>query len=268
MYNNSMQKYWILFRVKVDEYLAYRLNFILWRVRSIFNLTLLYFLWSSVLENTVSIQGYTELHIFTYIFLANIVGAIVLSSKTDQIAGDILSGAIINQLLKPMNFFAYIGTREVADKLINLFFSILEVLLFVAVLHPPLLIQTNIVSLLLAVSFLCAGVVVSFLIALSLSLIAFWSTEVWAPRFIFFVLISLTAGSMFPIDILPDWLYYPILMTPFPYMIYVPVKIYLFGISPDIVLYAGVICFWIIAMYAVATALWQRGMKEFSFFGR
>lgn len=263
-----MQKYWILFRVKLDEYMAYRLNFILWRVRSIFNLTLLYFLWSSVLQNTVSIQGYTEQHIFTYIFLANIVGAIVLSSRTDQIAGDILNGAIINQLLKPMNFFAFIGTREVADKLINLFCSIIEVLLFVALLHPPLLWQSDPLSIFTALVFLCGGVAVSFLIALSLSLIAFWSTEVWAPRFIFFVLISLTAGSMFPIDILPDWLYYPILMTPFPYMIYVPVKLYLFGITADAGFYAVVLGFWIIAMYGIATLLWRRGMKEFSFFGR
>ncbi|MFW5704135.1 MAG: ABC transporter permease [Patescibacteria group bacterium] len=263
-----MHKYWVLFRTKLDEYIAFRLNFLMWRMRNIFNLVLLYYLWESVLRNTVSIQGYTTNTIFTYIFLANIIAAVVLSSKTDQVAGDILNGTIINQILKPMHFFSFIASKEVADKLINLIFAVAEVALFLVILGPPIFIQTDPAVIAIVVSTIILSIVLSFLISLSLSFIAFWSTDIWAPRFIFFVLISLLAGTMFPLDILPQPILQAVLLTPFPYLVYLPTKLYLFGITPELPFYGAVMSSWIVIMATICFAVWRKGMREFSFFGR
>jgi ABC-type uncharacterized transport system permease subunit len=87
-----MKKYLVYFGVRVQENLAYRLNFVLWRVRNIFGLLFLYFLWVNVLQVNTHIKGYTAPFIFMYLFLANFLNAVVLSTKTDQVAGDILNG--------------------------------------------------------------------------------------------------------------------------------------------------------------------------------
>lgn len=263
-----MSKYLLLVRTKIDEYLAYRLNFIFWRIRNVFNLILVYFLWQNVFQTSVSVQGYTEPLLFTYIFLANILNAVILSGKTDQVAGDILNGAIINQLLKPYSFFGMVITREVADKIMNIAFSIVEITIFLIILQPPIVIQSNPENWFLMLLFVAIALILSFLISLSLSLIAFWSTEIWAPRFIFLVLISLAAGTLFPLDILPESFYWAFMVTPFPYLVYVPAHAYLFGFSETTISFIGISLVWVIIFYSACVVLWKKGMKEFSFFGR
>lgn len=261
-------KYLVLIRTKLDEYIAYRLNFIFWRVRNIFNLLLLFFLWQNIYQSSVSIPGYTEPAIFTYIFVANIMNALILSSKTDQVGGDILNGNIINQLLKPIHFFKYIGTRELADKIMNLVFSILEVSLFLIIFQPPFLIQMDSTVWAAVLLFTGIALALSFLISFSLALIAFWSTEIWAPRFIFMVIISLVSGTLFPLTLLPEALYAAAMLTPFPYLVYVPTQTYLFGWTADSTSYLIVSLVWVAIFSWIARTLWQKGMREFSFFGR
>lgn len=263
-----MKKYLVYFGVRVQENLAYRLNFILWRVRNVFTLLFLYFLWVNVLKVNTSIQGYTEPLIFTYLFLANFLNAVVLSTKTDQVAGDILNGNIINQLLKPVSFFGIVGTRELVDKLINIVFSIVEVSVFLIIFHPPLFLQTDPMALLVFLFFVILALLISFFISFALSMIAFWTTEIWAPRFIFMVLISMIAGTIFPLDILPPVLYNLFLLTPFPYLVYVPAKIFLFGVTAQTVQFALVGMMWLCISYVCSVLLWKRGIKSFSFFGR
>jgi ABC-2 type transport system permease protein len=263
-----MQKYLVYFGVRVQENLAYRLNFILWRVRNVFTLLFLYFLWVNVLKVNTHIQGYTEPLIFTYLFLANFLNAVVLSTKTDQVAGDILNGNIINQLLKPISFFGIVGTRELVDKIINILFSIVEVSLFLLVFHPPIFIQSNPLNLLVFLFFVILALLISFFISFGLSMIAFWTTEIWAPRFIFMVLISMIAGTIFPLDILPPALYNIFMWTPFPYLVYVPVKVFLFGVTPQTVQFAVIGLIWLCLSYSCSLILWKKGIKSFSFFGR
>lgn len=263
-----MKKYLVYFGVRVQENLAYRLNFVLWRVRNIFGLLFLYFLWVNVLQVNSHIKGYTAPFIFTYLFLANFLNAVVLSTKTDQVAGDILNGNIINQLLKPIHFFGIVGVREIVDKIINIVFSCVEVGLFILLFHPPIFIQTNPMNLLLFLFFVVLALLISFFISLGLSMIAFWTTEIWAPRFIFMVLISMIAGTVFPLDILPPALYNAFMWLPFPYLVYVPVKIFLFGLTPQVSQFAIVSLFWLVISYTSTYFLWKRGIKSFSFFGR
>lgn len=263
-----MKKYLILVRTKIDEYLAYRINFIFWRIRNVFNLILIYFLWLNVYQNTSIVSGYTEAGIFTYIFIANILNAVVLSGKTDQVAGDILSGAIINQLLKPYSFFGMVLTREVADKIMNIAFSLVEISLFLLILRPEIILQTNPEGWIFLIVFTLLALALSFLISLSLSFIAFWSTEIWAPRFIFMILISLAAGTLFPLDILPEPLYNAFMLTPFPYLVYVPAQAYLLGYTSQTVQFLGIGFIWTALFYGVCVLLWKKGMREFSFFGR
>lgn len=263
-----MAAFIILLQKKIDEYFVYRLNFILWRVRNIFNLLLLFFLWNTIYTNDVEIAGYTKDMIFTYILIANFVYAVVVSSRTDQFGGDILNGNIINFLLKPTSIFSYIGSREVADKVLNTLFAIGEILLFVLIFQPPFIFQSNILALGSFIVFMLLGICISFLLGFSMALFAFWSTEIWAPRFIFFVVISLVAGTLFPLDILPDVWQAWLMVTPFPYLVYAPAKAYVFGLTPEMTYHFGIAILWCIGLYYIAVWQWQTGLKQFSFFGR
>ena len=125
MYNGFMRKLLAIAKINLAQYLVYRLSFVLWRVRVILSLFLTFFLWSAVYQNRLSIFNYSRSQIMTYILLIYVIGDLVYSSRVADLSNQIRNGAIINQLLKPISFFHNIFTREITDKLLNLFFSLI-----------------------------------------------------------------------------------------------------------------------------------------------
>lgn len=263
-----MRKILAIAKVNLAQYLSYRLSFVLWRVRVIVSLLLIYFLWSSVYSSRLTIFSYSRTQMMTYILLIYLIGDVVYSSRTADLASQIRNGTIINQLLKPFPFFAAIFSREAVDKLLNLVFSALEIAIIVFLLKPTLFIQTDPIALLLTVVAILLGIVIAFFISFTISLIAFWSTEVWAPRFVFMVLITVLSGSYFPLDILPNTFYQLLLFTPFPYFTYLPTKIFINGLQPGYLWLFGISGIWAFISYRFAKFVWHKGITEFSFFGR
>jgi ABC-2 type transport system permease protein len=265
----TIEKYLNIVNISLQEFLAYRLNFILWRFRNVLNLILIYFLWSSVYVNKNDLFGYSKVEIVSYILIVNILGALVFSTKTNEVSDAILTGKIIDPLIKPFNYFGYIGSREIADKLLNLSFALIEILLIVIIFQPTLKVADQFLIYLWMIIFLVNGLLISFFISFILSIFAFWSTDIWGPKFIYFILTSLLAGIMFPLDVLPNFLYNIILMTPFPYMVYLPAKIFIHGLDSTNILQFYFISFgWIFILFFITKTLWKKGMKEFSFFGK
>lgn len=263
-----MKKYLELFRVTVDQYFVYRLNFILWRFRVVLNLILIYSLWSAIYLNQRSIVGYSQTEMLTYILLISFLSDFVLSSKIHELGGEILNGDIINKLLKPWNFFSQLLTKEVADKTINISFAFIEITVLILLLKPQLAPAPEPIAIILIILHLFIGLAISFFMSFSISLFAFWSAEIWAPRFIYFILVFVLAGNYFPLDILPEPFYNALLYTPFPYFIFIPAQLYIKGIAhyDSSLLIIGLI--WVVISYVFAKWLWQKGIKQYSFYGR
>lgn len=257
-----------IFRTTFIQYFIYRLNFVLWRARMVLSLLIIYFLWQAVFENRSTLFGYTQPQMLTYILLSTLVSNFVLTTKTADIAGEIVAGNIINYVLKPISFFSYQMTRDVADKLVNISFAVVELLLVIAIFKPTLVIQHNMSTYFFFLLLLCSGIAISFFVNLTLSFIGFWTVEVWAPRFIFFIIIFFLSGTYFPLDILPKPIYFALLVTPFPYFYYLPTKVYLTPHSPLLPFFVGMSLFWTVATYLLARWVWNAGLKNYSFFGR
>ena len=96
---------------------------------------------------------------------------------------------VINLLLKPVSFFKFLISKEAADKAVNISFAICEVLILVLIFRPNLSAPPGLLQMLLVVIHLVIGLTLSFFVSFSISLIAFWSAEIWAPRFIYFILV-------------------------------------------------------------------------------
>ncbi len=263
-----MRKIISIARANVSQYLVYRLSFVLWRVRLVLTLLLTFFLWRAAFANRLEVFHYSQAQINTYILLMYVVGDLVFSSRLADLSSEIRNGSIINQLLKPFPFLRLTFIRETVDKFLNLGFGVLEIGLLAWLLKPQLYWQTDGATWLLFILAVGLGATISFFISFCLSLIAFWSTEIWAPRFVFLVLITVASGSYFPLDILPKAVYQFLLLTPFPYFTYLPTKIYLDGASSNYIGLLGLSLLWVFLSYLLARYLWRKGMREFSFFGR
>ena len=260
-----MQPYITIFGLTLKEYSVYRLNFILWRVRRFVQLLIIFLLWYAVFDTQSSFGSYPKSEFLSYILFSNLVSNFVFGTRTYDIAGEINDGKIINILLKPISFFRYYLTRDLADKTLNTLFAFIEVFIVIILFKIPLFTPTNIPVFLI---FLLNGLFITFFTNLMLSFIGFWTTETWAPQFIFFVTLSFLTGSYFPLDILPPLLYKLLLLTPFPYFFYIPTKI-LIGSSVSIFSFEMLISvIYVFVSFKLAMFMWKKGNMSFSFWGR
>ncbi|MBI2334800.1 hypothetical protein HYU96_03270, partial [Candidatus Daviesbacteria bacterium] len=64
-----INKYLAVFKISWEQGLTYRLNFALWRVRSVLQLLLVYFIWWTVFQSSSSVFNYSQAQILTYIMV-------------------------------------------------------------------------------------------------------------------------------------------------------------------------------------------------------
>lgn len=248
--------------------LTYRLSFVMWRLRNVLQLLTIYFLWSSLITSRQTLFGYSQSLMLTYIIGTSFLSAIVLSTRTHEIGENINSGDLSSFLIRPMNYFGYWFAKDVGDKLMNISFSIVELTGLFFLLHPPLFIQTDIVFLLFFVLAACLAVLLNFLIGAIISMIGFWSPEVWAPRFIFFILINFFAGALFPLDIFPKPVFQIFQLLPFQYLLFFPIKIYLGQMSLQIIFQGICISLvWIFLLWYGVMLTWKKGIKMYTAYG-
>ena len=230
---------------------------------------MVYFLWWAIFAGRQEVFGYSQSMILTYVLLGNIVGTFVLGTTTMDIGGVINQGNLSNFLIRPINFFRYYLARDIGDKLLNLVFAVVEIALLVFLLRPPVFLQSNIWYILLSVVAIGVAAFLYFFFSLLLGFFGFWSADVWAPRFLSFVIMEFFAGGLFPLDILPQPLFHFARSLPFFYFIYFPIKVYLGQLSLTSVmqgLVTGLV--WVGGLWYIARLVWKKGLRVYTAEGK
>lgn len=251
------------------QMLEYRLNFVLWRVRWVVQRLVVYFLWWAIFAGRQEIFGYSQSMILTYVLLGNIVGTFVLGTTTMDIGGIINQGNLSNFLIRPIHFFRYYLARDAGDKLLNAAFAVVEIALLILLLRPPVFIQENLAFVILSLGAVAIGALLYFFFSMLLGFFGFWSADVWAPRFLSFVIMEFFAGGLFPLDILPQPLFYVARSLPFYYFIYFPIKIYL-GQLPLMMVVQGLTTglLWVGGLWYIALLVWNKGLRVYTAEGK
>lgn len=265
-YNTYMPAYFQIFITTIKEYAAYRLNFVMWRLRMFLNLLFSFFLWSAVYDTRALFGSYPKDSMISYILYVSLISTFVMGSRTAEIGYYIQNGAIINVLLKPVSFFKYYLARDIADKAMNILFALLELGIVVWLFQAKLIVPRYVFLFLL---FFINGVLISYFINLMLSFVGFWTAEIWAPRFLFTMLVFFVSGSYFPLNLLPELVYKIFLATPFPYLFYLPTQMLVGHIDKGYLYQELFFSYgWVLGLYFIAKYMWKAGNKSFSFWGR
>lgn len=267
-----MKKYWQVFSISFQQEFAYRLNFILWRARNVIQILVFFFLWDAVFSGkNTELFGYNRTQIFTYGFVLIMVRAIVFSVRSNDIAGQIANGELTNMLLRPINYFRYWITRDIAYKLLNIFFGAIETVALVLILKPNIYLQTNSVYILAFVASLLFSIFIFFNILMLTSFVPFWVPEIaWGAQFLVTVVATeFLSGATFPIDVFPNAIYQILKLMPFPYLIFIPIKIYLGNFNYSVVLQSLAIgLVWSVILGKITSEVWKRGLKVYEGTGR
>lgn len=235
-------------------------------------IVLTYFLWNSVFaDNNTEVFGYNREKILTYVFGIIIIRALVFSARSVDIPGEIADGKLSNYLIKPINYFKFWLFRDLSSKVLNLTFSIVEFIILSLILKPPLFFQSNFMYLLLFLLILLLANYLIFVIRMIVSFVTFWMPELaWGAQFIFMMIITeFLSGAVFPLDIFPDTFQKLINLTPFPYLVFFPLQVYLGQISVVQSLQGLVVAlFWSLFLTIAMKKIWLSGLKIYSSEGR
>lgn len=224
--------------------------------------------WNVIFSSQTQVFGYSQASMTSYVFLASFLQSLILASSLHNLAGEIYSGNISMQLLKPQSLFANFATVETADKLRNLLFSFGEAVILFAVFQPGLVLP-SFGTVLLFVIWSVLGAIIHFYITILFGTLGFWSPSTWGPKFLFFMVLDFAAGKLYPLDILPKILQNILFLTPFPYFSYAQTQLFLNRYSLEqIALNTASLLFWTILSWLLTTWVWKKGIRSYEAAGQ
>jgi len=225
-------------------------------------------LWSAISTGKSNLGVYTIPQIYSYFVIGYIIKALIFTTRTQDIGSDIQNGSISTLFIKPISTLKYYFARDIIDKLFNTFFMFFEFILILFLFKPSFSFPTreNFIYFLL---FLILSIITFFFYSLVISFIAFWSDDAWSSRFLFgVVFVTIFSGQYIPLDFLPTTVAQILDYTPFPYMFYYPLKIWLGQVPSNIIygkLFIGVlICLF---LYFLSQLMWLKGKQKYQSYG-
>lgn len=266
-----MEKYIAILKVGFRQELTYKLQFILTRLRNIIQILVFFFLWQSVLVGQDNLFGYTSSSIAVYTFLLIIIRSLVMTTKANDVSGYVSSGELSNYLLKPINFFKYILVKDIPVRILNIIFSVVEISILFLLLKPNVFIQSDPLQVLFFVLSVLIASSIFFLILMISNAVPFWVPDMgWGAQFLVIVIfVEFLSGAFFPLDVFPSAIQSFLKLTPFPYIVFIPIKTYL----GDITLFENfknisIGLVWCFILLLLMRKTWKAGLKVYEGVGR
>ncbi len=260
-------KYWMGFRLALSNELIYRANFLFGRARELIVFGALLFLFRTLPHG---IGAYNQPRLLTYTLAAAFVSSLIFVYGMNGISMEIADGDLTNYLLRPIHYFGFWAARLMANRLLLLISGTLAVLiLFFLFRATPFFWQTNFWMITESFALLVGSLCILQLLDFIGGALSFWTDRAYGPRFLITVLVQFLSGAYVAIDLLPSWIQTVLNATPFPSLIYAPVKAYLGDLSAAGFWHALLTqCFWIVLLTLFLQLLWQRGVKSYEAYGR
>jgi ABC-2 type transport system permease protein len=265
-----MQKYWHVIKIGFANTLVYRANFFVRAAFGLIPLLATIYLWRAVYRGRPGdVAGYSLAGMISYYLLVMIVDTLTAVNEDDwQIAADIKDGNISQFLLKPIDYLAYRLCLFLSGRIVFTAVSFLPVGLFIFFMRKYMVAPPNALALGCALFSTMLTGLLQFFMSYTMALAAFWLLEVSTLIFIIFAFEYLAGGHLFPLNILPPAFEQALNFTPFPYLLFFPVSVYL-GQVKGAALWEGLgmEAAWTLFFYLLARLVWSRGIRKYSAVG-
>ncbi|MBA4138333.1 MAG: hypothetical protein C0518_13555 [Opitutus sp.] len=260
----SLTKYRAAFLVGLQSNLIYRVNFAVRGFFSFFHLVVVFILWSAAYAGNSEIGGFSLGQTITY-FVALIVVQFMIGAFNEdyQISEEIRSGLINQFLLKPVNYFAYRFSIYLSSRLVTGGLILLPLLLCYPLLKDYLALPHAWWPYAYAVPALVMSALIQFGIAYCFGMLTFWFLEIQGFVILSMALESVLGGQIFPLDLLPNWLFGLSAGLPYFYQMYFPVALLTGRIDSPAVAASmmQIQLFWTVIILLFGQILWRRGLR-------
>ncbi len=235
---------------------------VLWLLSSFFPL-LLMAVWLTVVEQSGPPAGWT-----TTDFLAYYVAAAVMWHLSGQHVvwewdADLRSGDLSARLLRPVHPFGQYATSDLGHRIV-LLGLLAPVLVAAVVLVPGLGYDLDAGQVLLVAAAACLGYALSLLMASTIALLGFWSTQTTNIWMLWWGLGSFTSGWVAPLELMPGWLRQVAVVLPFRSTLGFPVELVAGRLDGTGTLIGfGVGAAWTVGFAGLYVLGWRHGVRRY-----
>ena len=251
-----------IYKATLIENLQYILNILLGFISFFVMIFIFINLWDYIYADSDKlIEGYSKVQMIWYVIFTEIIWFGTRNKTlTSQISEDIKSGTIAYGMNKPYNYIMYVISKHFGEVTIKFFmFLVIGIGMGFVMLGP--LPNFNLIHLpLVAITFFLA-ILISSLIRISISILSFWIEDSGPFQWVYDKLI-LVIGTLFPIEVFPEFLRPFITFSPIFVVSYGPVKLVLhFGYE----MFLKVLGFQLVyttLLGVIVTILYKKGVKK------
>ncbi|EQC50697.1 ABC-2 family transporter protein [Bacteriovorax sp. DB6_IX] len=260
---NNILKWFQTIRISWSRYTAYRLNFFLQIIGpSLVFFFIKYNLWTSIYsaEEGLIIKGYSFHEMITYHIWSFVVAQIAQGHTALNLSIDIRMGRISSYLIYPFNFWEFHTASFIGFQILQLAITSLSIGVFVLLGIMP---DFSTASLLNGITACLYVSMFWYALQYFTGMLAFWLEETWIMRVILQIVTVFLSGAIIPLELFPEFFREFLTYTPFPYLTYYPIKIFM-GSPVNMVNFYGTITIWIGIFAAINSYLWKRGIRLYT----
>lgn len=260
----TLNKYRHSFLIGLQSNLIYRWNFALRGFFSLFHLAVVFILWGAAFAGQEQIGGFSLPETITYFVVLLMLQFFISAFNEDYLISEEIRNGLINQfLLKPINYFTYRFSIFLAARLVSGGLILLPLLVAMPILYPYLVMPDETWRFAAVIPALVLSALIQFIIAYCFGLLTFWFLEIQGFVILSLAVETVLGGQMFPLDLMPDWIFRLSQFLPFYYQMYFPAAILTGRIDNDLVAQGLVIQVgWVVALFGLAHLLWTRGLRR------
>lgn len=260
---SNFDKWWITIQINWVKLTAYRLNFFL----QIIGPALVFFfvkynLWSSIYADSpgLVIKGFNFEQMITYHIWAFIVSLVAQGHGSWNLAEDIRLGRISSYLIYPFNFWEFHTASWLSFQMLQMLIATITLTI---IYFSGLLVLPSLSYLLIGIAYTLFISLFWFILQYLTGILAFWLEETWILRVMLSTIAIFLSGAIIPLDLYPEWLVEILNYTPFPYLTYYPIKIFM-GEAEGLGRGLLIISFWSIVVAWLNHRIWQKGIRLYT----
>jgi ABC-2 type transport system permease protein len=258
----------MVFNAETKRLVSYRVQFWCELVLStIVEVLVTVAVWQAVYaaRDVKEIGGYTLGEMLLYVILAVFFGMTTRGSGTGTFARDIYDGSLTKYLVYPLSVYSYKLGTYLPRSLFAVVGGVLALISIRMLGHWPADVALSFPGMCMGGVALFLATLLFFLMLFCVEVIAFWVEHVWALSVILTFCTMLLSGKWIPIDLFPVWLQHALEYSPFPYLVFFPLNIFL-GRVPGSEVLSGMLLLmlWIGIVFAISQLLYRRGLRSYT----
>lgn len=240
-----LKKYIAIYKTSFRESLAYRFDALASALFAFIKIYLAYILWKAVFAGKSEIGGFTFSMMLTYyIFIAFIEKIGRSENIIWETSDEVRTGSYTKYITRPLSHFLYAFSRSFSKSSFAFITSAIACAVWITIFRKSIYIPSDPMAAVYAVFFIILGLFTLTQIHYIIGLISFRTIEIAGPYFLINNFTGFMAGSFIPIALLPEIVRNIISFTPFYYVMYYPISVYLEQDSGNMLFALAVIVVW------------------------